>query len=156
MHSIHKAAPGKYAVTDKAFVAQSVLFYNISCGLVFKIQTQNLTCLKKEKEKEKASLSSYSWQPLSQLVSAPLLMIWHGGYPFSNHIPNLCSNPCPLSSLKPQKPYLGQVTPSHVTHMLKLTLFWRMRFLGTLGYVAAIAGIWNRAWISHNFREVFE
>lgn len=45
MHTTHEAAPGKHTVPDKAFVAQSVLFYNIPCGLVFKIQTQNLTCL---------------------------------------------------------------------------------------------------------------
>lgn len=93
---------------------------------------------------------------MSQHGSAPLLMIWYSGYPFSHHIPNLSSNPCPLSSLKPQKPYLEQVTLSHVTHMLKLALFWRMMFLGTPGYLTAIAGVWNWAWISHNFRKIVE
>lgn len=93
---------------------------------------------------------------MSQLGSAPLLMIWNNGYPFSHHIPNLSSSPCPLSSLKPQKPYLEQVTLSHVTHVLKSTLFWRMRFLGTLRYVTVIAGVWNWAWISHNFGKIVE
>lgn len=77
---------------------------------------------------------------MSQLDSAPLLMVWYTGYPFSYHIPNLSSN----------------AALSHVAHMLKSTLFWRMRFLGTLGYVTAIAGIWNWAWISHNFRKIVE
>lgn len=52
MHTVHEAASGKYTVTDKAFVAQSVLFYCVSCGfqdsdtkLVFKKRKKNISLL---------------------------------------------------------------------------------------------------------------